>query len=117
MEKTFSTFVMLLTLLMIHEVVILTEARICYSKSKQYRGICYFRSHASNCKSICKREKFISGRRHNRGCFCFKRCGGDPRPHPPHSDGGEGGGDVGSGSGGGEGGGDEGGEAPPSFKH
>ncbi|KAL0427893.1 UNVERIFIED_CONTAM: hypothetical protein Slati_2964100 [Sesamum latifolium] len=87
-----------------------TEARTCYTKSKKYRGRCYFKHQISNCKTICKWEKFMYGRCSCGVGFCFRRCV-DPLPPPPPCDGGEGGGNGGVGGGGEEGGGDESGEA------
>lgn len=98
------------------ELMVQTEARICYSKSKKFRGRCYFRNQISNCKTICKREKFTTGRCSRGGCFCSRKCGSVSPPPPPPVDGGEGGGEGGGeegGHAGGGGGGGEGGEAIP----
>ncbi|GFP91668.1 hypothetical protein PHJA_001310800 [Phtheirospermum japonicum] len=91
-----------------------TEARTCFSRSKRYNGMCFFRNQLNNCKIVCKHEAFTTGKCTHGTCYCSKKCGtsgGHPslRPplhpppsHPPRLDGGneEGGG-----------GGDE--DAPP----
>ncbi|KAL7097252.1 hypothetical protein ACP275_10G132600 [Erythranthe tilingii] len=93
--KKFYGIVMLLLLLLTDELMVHTEARNCYSRSRAYHGRCFFRHHRINCKAMCKEEKFTAGRCIRGTCYCSKTCGGGgggptahqshppPHPHPP----------------------------------
>lgn len=96
------------------EVILHSEARNCYSRSRAYNGKCFFRHHRTNCKALCKQEQFVAGRCRGGTCYCLKPCGtgghhshppppkddgGDDTPAPPKDDGGS---DEGKGEGGGE---------------
>ncbi|KAL7137922.1 hypothetical protein ABFS83_10G127600 [Erythranthe nasuta] len=128
--KKFYGIVMLLLLLLTHELMVHTEARNCYSRSRAYHGRCFFRNQRINCKALCKEEKFTAGRCIRGTCYCTKTCGGGgggptahqshppPHPPPPANGGGGGGGE----DGGNEGppandGGNNGGDAPTSLKN
>ncbi|PIN11033.1 hypothetical protein CDL12_16371 [Handroanthus impetiginosus] len=70
-------------------------------KSKKFHGRCFFINQRSNCKTIYKREKLITGHCFHGTCFCLTKCGTARHTplHPPPSEGGEGGGDFASGNG------------------
>ncbi|XP_047339686.1 keratin, type I cytoskeletal 9-like [Impatiens glandulifera] len=98
------------------------EARLCYSPSRDFRGVCLNRH---NCENICIEEGFESGLCKvfggiKRRCLCYQLCthGGKP-PHDGDDDddggstgggGGEDGGDSDGGDDGGDNGGDSGGD-------
>ncbi|KAI3446734.1 hypothetical protein Pfo_003399, partial [Paulownia fortunei] len=67
------------------EVVTTSEARICKSRSHEYRGRCYNR----NCATICKLEGFITGKCERFKCYCLQECrpssGRVPSQPPPET--------------------------------
>ncbi|PIN17652.1 hypothetical protein CDL12_09685 [Handroanthus impetiginosus] len=56
------------------ELTIHTEARSCHSRGKHYHGRCYFRNQINNCKIICRREKFMTGKCIRATCYCMSKC-------------------------------------------
>ncbi|KAL8040845.1 hypothetical protein ABFS82_10G124600 [Erythranthe guttata] len=132
--KKFYGIIVLLLLLLTHELMVHTEARNCYSRSRVYHGRCFFRNHRINCKAMCKEEQFTAGRCIRGTCYCSKTCGigggvpthqshPPPHPHPPppaNTSGGGGGGGEDTGNegppaDGSNDNGAEGGDAPPSL--
>ncbi|KAL7134509.1 hypothetical protein ABFS83_11G031000 [Erythranthe nasuta] len=94
-KKHYALVLLLLYLL----IDVQTEARICYSTSKNFHGNCFLWSHIRNCKTICKHEKFVTGRCSLGTCLCLKNCNfgqAQPLPKPSHGGGGGGGGKVGA---------------------
>ncbi|CAA0819991.1 Defensin-like protein 6 [Striga hermonthica] len=76
MEKKASMIVLLLLLLLADELMVGCEARTCYIRSRKYRGSCYLKRHAGNCKTICKKEKYSGGVCKGGRCTCWKKCAG-----------------------------------------
>lgn len=60
-----------------------SEAKMCHTKSKKFRGRCFVKKQNYNCKLICKREHFITGQCSRGSCLCLKKCGAAPPPLPP----------------------------------
>ncbi|KAG6779417.1 hypothetical protein POTOM_015797 [Populus tomentosa] len=62
-----------LSWLLVKEMVVPTEARVCLSQSHHYKGPC-LRGH--NCAMVCKTEGFAGGecKGFRSRCFCAKRC-------------------------------------------
>ncbi|KAL8040838.1 hypothetical protein ABFX02_10G125900 [Erythranthe guttata] len=86
MEKKFCGIVLLLLLLLTHELMVQSEARNCYSRSRAYHGRCFFRNHVSNCKQMCKEEQFTAGTCIRGTCYCSKTCGSEQDgAHNTHS--------------------------------
>ncbi|GER27776.1 defensin protein [Striga asiatica] len=74
MEKKLYVVVLLLLLLVVDGFIVRSKANTCYAKSRKYRGRCYLKRHAGNCKTICKKEKFKGGLCSRTSCFCWKKC-------------------------------------------
>ncbi|GER27778.1 defensin-like protein [Striga asiatica] len=78
---------LLLVLVVVGEIMVVnSEGRICWAKSRKYQGLCYFKTQIVNCSLICKRERFNSGKCKGGRCYCWRRCGPvvtGRRPPPP----------------------------------
>ncbi|KAH7554607.1 hypothetical protein JRO89_XS12G0245200 [Xanthoceras sorbifolium] len=82
MERNLLGLSFTLLILFISEEVVRTQARLCYSESTTFKGLC-ISSHS--CAMTCISEGFTDGKRTRwrRRCMCSKECGGPPLYQPP----------------------------------
>ncbi|TVU07343.1 hypothetical protein EJB05_47394 [Eragrostis curvula] len=73
-SRKFFAAVVVLVLVVVATEVTLVHARVCETKSTEYKGFC-LRDH-DNCATICQAEGFSSGECSGwkRDCMCSKPC-------------------------------------------
>ncbi|ESW31913.1 hypothetical protein PHAVU_002G278700 [Phaseolus vulgaris] len=74
MERKTLGFIFLLFLVLAADVAVKrAEARLCWSESQAFKGLCFSND---NCATVCLTEGFTGGKCEGlrRRCFCSKNC-------------------------------------------